>query len=1031
MTSSVDQFGKAIVSSGLMSADEVKAIWAELPTGGRPKDGKTFAKLLLESQKLNEFQARELLSGSNTPLVLNQYVLLKKIGAGGMGQVFQAQHRKMKRFAAIKLLQSALVKDEAAVKRFLREVEAAAKLSHPNIVQTYDADECRGMHFLAMEFVDGKDLAAFGNQRGKLPVADAVHYVLQAAHGLAFAHSKGIVHRDIKPANLLLDNDGVVKILDMGLARIDGAAPGAQDGLTQSGQVLGTVDYMAPEQAFNTSQVDARADIYSLGCTLYRLLTAQNMYEGESLLQKLMGHQNKPIPKLASHRPDILPALVSIFERMVAKDPNDRFQSMAEVESALASLDIPLSPSKASSTRDNYAVAAHFNPLIGGQSVVVEPTIDIVTAPYSQHQQSSELEEQTVSLINPQQDTDPVSEQSIQQVWRNTSLAGISKRPPGRLRNLLIAAGGLGAVLLLLGIWIIIKDKDGKEVARFEVPEGGTAIAVAQPVVQASTDSTTEPTPSSALILGNEAASVAAPVSNTDWPFDPPDDREYAWSAPENLGTGVNTAKTELLAAVSLDELSLYFGSGKKLYFARRSQVSVPFTNPVELFDFSGRASLSANGLAMAIAKKEKLEQLWLSERLDVNVPFPPPKLASALINGDRSTLRPIFSPDGLSLLAATNRTGTRSADVWSFTRSTLDQPFTAVESLGDEVNTPDWDMPFYISNDRCFLIASNQKRVAGQERRYVRYFTRANTSKPFQPGRPLGIPLGQSEDSDNNSDFQISGDGRAIYFTTPDLPNSIGGHDMWVARRKLKEASPVGVATLLREPKLSRLEGAVGSATTTASVIDLLSLIDVKRDVVSGNWLLTPNGLTVSITKGAKNDVEGTARLQLPYTPPQEYDFEIEFTPTAGLFRITQRFSAAGRAIAWEFDSKPNTATQFSSGFSRLDGKSAAASSESLKSDRPMLVNGTRYRARIEVRNKSLRVMLDDMELKNWQGSFERFADLGVRAELPDLHRLGLICFSRAVTFHRITVLEVTGRGELSTATTPNDATRERKSAP
>ena len=1024
MSLSVDQFGKAIVSSGLMSADEVKAIWAELPTGRRPKDGKTFAKLLLESQKLNEFQARELLSGSNIPLVLNQYVLLKEIGAGGMGQVFQAQHRKMKRFAAIKLLKLSLVKDEAAVKRFLREVEAAAKLSHPNIVQTYDADECRGIHFLAMEYVDGKDLAAVANQRGKLPVADAVNYAMQASHGLAFAHSKGIVHRDIKPANLLLDNEGVVKILDMGLARIDGAAAGAQEGLTQSGQVLGTVDYMSPEQAFDTCRVDARADIYSLGCTLYRLLTTQNMYEGDSLLQKLMGHRNKPIPKLALHRPDILPALVSIFERMVAKDPNDRFQSMAEVESALASLDIPPSPSKDSSTSENYAVTAQFNRLAGVQTIVVEPTIDVVTAPYSQHHQSSELE-QTVSLKDPKQDTDPVSEQSIQLVQRNTPLAGISKRPPGRRRKLFVAAGGLGAVLLLLGIWIIIKDKDGKEVARIELPVGGTATVVAQPAESARPFT---------LALGAEANVLgAAPVSNTHWPFDPPDGREYTWSEPENLGSGVNTTKTEYIAAISPDELSLFFYSGRKHYFARRSQVSVPFTNPVELFDFSDRASVSANGLAMAIAKNKQLEQLWLSERRDINVPFPSPKLASALINGDHSTLHPIFSADGLSLLVTTNRNGTRRADVWSFTRSALDQPFISGESLGDVVNTPDWDMPYFISNDRCFLIASNQKRVAGQELRYVRYFTRAKSSEPFQPGRALGIPLGQAEDSDKNADFQLSGDGRAIYFTTSDLPQSIGGHDMWVTRRIPKEPSHVGIAahTLLIEPQLTRLAETAGSATTTASVIDLLPLIDVKSDVVSGNWLFTPNGLMVSITKGAKNDVEGSARLQLPYTPPQEYDFEIEFTPTAGNFRITQRFSVVGRAIAWEFDSKPSTATQFSSGFSRLDGHSVSASSESLKTDGPMLVNGTRYRARIEVRNKSLRVILDDKELKNWQGDFARFADLGSRAELPDKHRLGLICFSRAVTFHRITVLEVTGRGELSRATSPVDPAHERKTAP
>ena len=151
MAVTVDQFGKALVASGLMTAEEVKALWATIPSGERPKDGDGFAQVLVKQEKLNSFQAQELLSGSGTPLVLNQYVLLSKIGAGGMGQVFKAQHRKMKRLAAIKLLPAALTKDEAAVKRFQREVEAAAKLSHPNIVQTHDADECRGIHYMVME----------------------------------------------------------------------------------------------------------------------------------------------------------------------------------------------------------------------------------------------------------------------------------------------------------------------------------------------------------------------------------------------------------------------------------------------------------------------------------------------------------------------------------------------------------------------------------------------------------------------------------------------------------------------------------------------------------------------------------------------------------------------------------------------------------------------------------------------------------------------------------------------------------------
>ncbi len=266
--------------------------------------------------------------------MLNQYVLLSKIGAGGMGQVFKAQHRKMKRLAAIKLLPAALTKDEAAVKRFQREVEAAAKLSHPNIVQTHDADECRGIHYMVMECVDGQDLSALVKQNGPLPVDNAVDYILQAARGLAFAHAEGVVHRDIKPANLLLDNEGVVKILDMGLARIDDGNT-ADHQLTNTGTVMGTVDYMPPEQANDTRRADARSDVYSLGCSLYRILTGESVFGGETVVQKIMAHMGDPIPSLLSKRPDCPAEIDRIFQKMLAKRPDDRYQQSRQVVAEL------------------------------------------------------------------------------------------------------------------------------------------------------------------------------------------------------------------------------------------------------------------------------------------------------------------------------------------------------------------------------------------------------------------------------------------------------------------------------------------------------------------------------------------------------------------------------------------------------------------------------------------------------------------------------------------------------------------------
>ncbi|MDB5343057.1 MAG: Serine/threonine protein kinase [Schlesneria sp.] len=336
MPLSVDQFKEALIASRLFETEQIETFWRSLPVDRQPHDAEAFAKLLVDNDHLTAFQASELLSNGRTPLVLGDYVLLDRIGAGGMGQVFKAKHQHMDRLVAIKLISEAMTKDANAVQRFQRELKAAAKLVHPNIVQAYDASVQRGVWYLVMEYVEGRDLAEMLATDGPFDSERAVDLVRQASRGLAFAHSKGIVHRDIKPANLLLDQTGTLKIMDMGLARIEDNP--AVDGLTQTGQVMGTVDYMAPEQAIDTRSADARADIYSLGCTLYRLLTDQNMYDGATLVQKLMAHQNSPTPALQQLRPDVSTPLAAVFEKMVAKRPQDRLQTMEEVEDALSGL---------------------------------------------------------------------------------------------------------------------------------------------------------------------------------------------------------------------------------------------------------------------------------------------------------------------------------------------------------------------------------------------------------------------------------------------------------------------------------------------------------------------------------------------------------------------------------------------------------------------------------------------------------------------------------------------------------------------
>jgi serine/threonine protein kinase len=273
-------------------------------------------------------------------VVLGEYEILDLIGSGGMGLVFRAVHRRMDRVVALKVLSQETTASLDAVQRFQREVKAGAKLTHPNIVTAYDAGEHDGVHYLVMEYIDGITLARRVRGYGPLPLAEAVDCILQAARGLEHAHGKGVIHRDVKPANLLVTSAGTVKILDLGLARLrqlpSAGRTAGSEGLTQVGVTLGTADYMAPEQALDASRADHRADIYSLGGTLHYLLTGRPLYSGDSSMERLLAHRESPIPSLRASRPEVAEGLDALFQRLVAKKPEERFSSMSDVIAALS-----------------------------------------------------------------------------------------------------------------------------------------------------------------------------------------------------------------------------------------------------------------------------------------------------------------------------------------------------------------------------------------------------------------------------------------------------------------------------------------------------------------------------------------------------------------------------------------------------------------------------------------------------------------------------------------------------------------------
>jgi serine/threonine protein kinase len=328
-----EQFLRNLADSGLLAEDALAALPIDVDSG-------VLAQQLVDTGKLTSFQTQAVRERRFNELHVGSYEVLDQLGRGGMGTVYKARHRRMKRTVALKVLAPGVANDSEFLQRFQREVETIAKLSHPNIVMAYDAAEDEIGHYLVMEFIDGRDLASEVNNGGPLSVAEAVSCTLQAARGLEYAHRQGIIHRDIKPANLLRDGSGTVKVADLGLARLS-TATGAPDGgtaLTVAGGILGTADFMPPEQALDSTTIDHRADIYSLGCTLFFLLTGRPVYRSGSLMGLLLQHRDAPAPSLIALRADTPATLDAIFRRAVAKDPANRFQTMTEMREALESL---------------------------------------------------------------------------------------------------------------------------------------------------------------------------------------------------------------------------------------------------------------------------------------------------------------------------------------------------------------------------------------------------------------------------------------------------------------------------------------------------------------------------------------------------------------------------------------------------------------------------------------------------------------------------------------------------------------------
>lgn len=334
VTSSAD-FVTFLLQHDLLDQDQIDELVGDLPA--RFPASHQFAGELVRRGWLTDYQVQQLADGQS--LVLGKYLLIDRIGAGGMGEVFKARHRQLGRVVALKILRKERMAQPEALERFQREIQALAKLSHPNVVRAYDADEVGGQWFFTMEFVEGIDLFRLVKQSGPLAVSLACNYARQAALGLQHAYDLGVVHRDIKPSNLLRDSEGVIKILDMGLARLQEPPKGPRRSSLTSLKIIGTPDYIAPEQARNSTLADIRSDLYSLGCTLYYLLTGRVPFPGgKTPVEKLQQHLTEEHVPVESVRPDVPPAVGAILRRLIRRDIEARFQTPALLAAALAPL---------------------------------------------------------------------------------------------------------------------------------------------------------------------------------------------------------------------------------------------------------------------------------------------------------------------------------------------------------------------------------------------------------------------------------------------------------------------------------------------------------------------------------------------------------------------------------------------------------------------------------------------------------------------------------------------------------------------
>jgi serine/threonine protein kinase len=625
-------------------------------------------------------------------LNLPGFEILDVVGRGGMGAVYAARQVSLDRIVAVKILPMALADNPVLAERFVRESKSLARLNHPNIVAAYDAGIVGRVSYLVMEYVAGADLATLIHKSGPANPAEACEWIRQAADALAYTHQKGLVHRDIKPSNLLLDEAGRVRVSDLGLVGVTQPERRLTDSsLTDAGQIHGTVDFMAPEQAANIQQADARSDVYSLGCTLFYLLTGRTPFDGDTMMLRLIAHREQPAPSVRKFRSDVSSKLDAVLQAMMAKRPDDRPQSMDEVQRKLAEVIAgSLGPQVSSSPRRWLDRRLWLGLGLAAAALLLASVAFLSFRPLLRRANSQPTGNVAgVKTSSPSGVVDP-----------GTKLDTTDGLPDAWLKNPLLSADYIWSEPVNLGPNINTSfHEDHVCVSDDELTLIFVRWSRPQVVLQSRRTSRDEPfgppVPLSSAI-NNERHPGESPFLTQDgltlwFTSDRPGGRgkqdlwfsrraslDAPFEEPANAGPNVNTSDDEAAPFVSPDGLTLLFARGfpRHLYQSTRASTDKPFGTPRRLDSvsvglFSQFARISSDGLAMVLRGLARTpdEGICLARRRSVDEDFGPPVSLGPMFKDFKGSALAL-SGDDRTLYFAADRPGSLGLyDLWCSTR--------------------------------------------------------------------------------------------------------------------------------------------------------------------------------------------------------------------------------------------------------------------------------------------------------------------------------------------------------------------------